>query len=95
MTLIMGYVKDLDIAVPLRKEVRFRDPRDGCEYDGWEIAVERLDENMWSRIHEDCLRRFPDAPSSIHNFRVAVTEQGGLPVRAERVQIVYDMRAFL
>lgn len=90
----MGYVKDLDLAVPLRKEVRWRDPRTKEIFEGWEVAVEDLDENMWTKIYADCAQRFPDTPASLHNFRAAILEQGGIPIRAERVQVVYDIRGF-
>ncbi len=93
--LIMGYVKDLDIVVPLRKEIRIRDPRDGREYDAWEIVVERIDQAMWPKLLEDMRKRFPDAPKDDAAFKAALLAQGGLPIRAERVDVVYDIRGFL
>ncbi len=95
MALIMGYITDLDVAVPLRKGVRWKDPRTGERFDGWEIDIKALDENMWAKIHADCLKRFTDTPESFVDFREAILEQGGIPVRADRVNVVYDMRGFL
>lgn len=91
----MGYVKDLDIAVPLGRQLRIRDPRDWTEYDAWEILLRELDEAMWPKLLADMRKRFPDAPKDDAAFRATVLAQGGLPIRAERVQVVYDLRGFL
>lgn len=95
MALIMGYVKDLDIVVPLRKEISWRDPRTGETFHGWTILLERVEETMWPKLLADMRKRFPDAPADDAAFKAALLAQGGLPIRTERVDVVYDIRGFL
>jgi hypothetical protein len=50
---------------------------------------------MWAKFCADMRRRFPDAPADDKEFRRAIVAQGGLPIRADRVDVVYDIRGFL
>ena len=95
MALVMGYIKDLDIAVPLGRETRFTDPRTGEEFDGWMIDVAHIEEKFWPKLLADMRARFEDALPDDEAFKAAIIEQGGLPIRASRVNVVYDMRGFL
>ena len=52
MALVMGYIKDLDIAVPLGKEIRFRSA-DGTAFEGWEILVRGLTLDQWDTLYAD------------------------------------------
>jgi hypothetical protein len=87
MTLVMGYIKDLDIAVPLIREVRFKDPRTEKPFDGWIIDVAHVEEAFWPKLLADMRTRFKDAPPDDEAFKAEILKQGGLPIRAERVQV--------
>lgn len=95
MALVYGYVRDLDIAVPLRRQVRIQDPRDMKEYEAWEIALDEMEEVFWPKLLADMRSRFKDAPTDDVEFRKLIMAQGGLPIRSERIDLVYDIRGFL
>jgi hypothetical protein len=93
--MIHGYITDLGITVPLRRQLRFRDPRTGTLFDGWEIDTDRMDAALWPKLFADMRARLPDCPKDDADFRRQITEQGGLPIRAERVIVTYDLRGFV
>jgi hypothetical protein len=93
--MIHGFIKDLGITVPLRRKLRFQDPRTGKVFDGWEIAIDVMDAALWPKLLADMRGRLPDCPKDDADFRRQITEQGGLPIRAERVIVTYDLRGFI
>ncbi len=94
MTLTWGYVKDLDLKLPLTSQIRFTDPRTGQQFDGWLIAVDKLTLQQRMTIYKDCCSRFDDIPPE-EQFWVDVLAQHGLPIRADRVSVVHDLRGFI
>ena len=94
MALIHGFVKDLDLRLPLHGPIRFTDPRTGKQFDGWRIAVKELTPKQRAVIYKDCQTRFDDLPPEA-DFWEEVLAQDGLPIRADRVDIAYDLRGFV
>jgi len=94
MTLTWGYVKDLDLKLPLRNQIKFTDPRTGEKFDGWCIAVDELTPDQKPVIYQDCKTRFDDIPPE-SEFWLEVLAQRGLPIRADRVSVVHDLRGFI
>lgn len=94
MALIRGYVKDLNLVLPLLRPVRFTDRRNGDVHDGWLIAVRELTLEQRATIYEDCRNRFQDLPPE-EEFWNEIVAQNGLPIRAERVDVAYDLRGFV
>lgn len=88
MSLITGYVKDLDLRLPLLRRIEFTDPRTGDVHDGWLIAVKKLTLEQRAVIYKDCQARIEA------EFWKEVLVYG-LPIRAERVIVAMESRGFV
>jgi len=93
MALIHGYVKDLDLRLPLLGPIKFRDMKTGKQLDGWRIAVRELTAEQRTQIYDDMSTRFADLPPSEEFWKEV--QDHGLPIRADRVDVAYDLRGFV
>ncbi len=69
---------------------RFIDPRDNRLYQGYRLNLDQLTDEMWLAILEDMRGRFSDSPPTLEEFKASIREQGGLPIRVERVEVAWD-----
>ena len=70
------------------EKVKFRDPRTNEEYDCYMVDLRALTEDEWVRIHRDMRSRFPDCPPDLWDLKDIVRANGGMPIRADRVESV-------
>ncbi len=82
-----GPVKELPILSPGKTEIQ--DPRDGKTYLAYQINIGALTEDHWAAILEDMRSRFPDAPAKVQELRERAEDQGGIPIREERVDHIW------
>jgi len=98
VALIHGYVKDLDLRLPLLGPIRFKD-LDGNAVDGWLIAAKELTLKQRAVIYKDCQARIDMLP--LVQFVPPEAEfwkevlAHGMPIRADRVDVAYDLRGFV
>jgi len=61
------------------------DPRTQKRSSCYMIRLKALTEAEWEAIFLDMKQRFDDSPRSLRDFKEAITKQGGMPLRADRV----------
>lgn len=89
---IRAYLKDKAMeSLPLlhNQKTAFQDPSTNEEYECYMIDMRSLTEEEWVRIHRDMLHaRLPHCPPRVEDLKAIVRSKGGMPIRADKVELV-------